>query len=102
MFRHINKIPAVLAAAAILASGIIWVYNHDQSLARASSVLVLRAQIQAVQTLLKEDQDLRRARDLDERIWILEQRYEGKVMPISVKEEIYRLKVELKELRKEN
>lgn len=74
-------------------------HAYDQSLAKATDILVVREQIQAIHVQLKQDQNLRRARDIDQRIWTLEQRYEGRVMPISVKEEMHRLSVELLELR---
>jgi len=94
-----NKILTYLSVAVIICGAITWGIAHDQSLARATDILVIRAQIQAIHSQLDLDQKLRRARDIDQRIWDLEQRYENKTMPLAVKEEMHRLRVELSELR---
>ena len=95
-----NKILTYLSVAVIVCGAITWVITHDQSLARATDVMVIRAQIKAIHSQLDLDQKLRRARDIDQRIWDLEQRYENKTMPLSTKEEIHRLQIELSELRR--
>ncbi len=95
-----KRIITVLTVVGLLGGMMGGFYTWNQGLARASDVLVLRAELQAIQRLFKEDQNLRRARDIESRLWVLEQRYEKIKMPISVKEEVHRLQVELKELRR--
>lgn len=88
-------------------------WQYDLSKADASEVLVVKEEIRLMQKkyetemyLMKEEFDNRddtmRMRDLDNRIWTLRNRYEGIPLyevPISVKEEIHRLEMELSELK---
>ena len=83
-----------------LAVGLITcLWSYDQSKANASDLLVIRAQIANIQQAFKDDQQRRRAQDIEKRIWQLEDRFEGKAFTQSAKEEVRRLKQELKELR---
>ena len=77
--------------------GCLW--SYDQSKADAADLLVIRAQIANIQQAFKDDQQRRRAQDIEKRIWQLEDRFEGKAFTQSAKEEVRRLKQELKELR---
>lgn len=77
-------------------------YSYDQRKANAADVLVMRQEIQLLYKQFQDDQDKRRARDIESRLWTLEQRYENQEMPVSVKEEVFRLNQELKDLRTEN
>ena len=94
-----KKLITILTIITMTAGMLAGIYAHDQSLARATDILVIREQISAIHTKLEQDQNLRRARDIESRLWTLENRYEDKIMPISVKEEVQRLGVELRELR---
>lgn len=95
-----NLIVAILTCVTMAGVIIGWAWNHDQSLARASSVTILRTELKLLQKTYEEDRKLQRARDLDERIWVLKMKYEGKQMPQDVREYLYRMEAELAELRR--
>lgn len=95
-----NRIVTYLTITTLVFTILGGVYAYDQKKANAADVIVLREQIKLLHKQFNESQKIMRARDIDNRIWTLENRYEGKEMPISVKEEIHRLEMELKELRK--
>lgn len=105
-----NKIVIYLTIGAFIVSTVAWIYNHEDSQASAASVTVLRAELAVInqkhEAYKKEnrlqrisDQNRARAIDLDERIWVIEQRFLNQPMPMTTKETLYRLKKELKELR---
>ena len=75
--------------------------GYDRSKADAADLLVIRAQIENIQKAFKDDQQRRRAKSVEERIWLLEQRFVGKEIPLSTREEIQRLKKELRVLRED-
>ena len=77
--------------------GCLW--SYDKSKADAADLMVIRAQIQHLQVAFTEAEKRRRANDIEQRIWTLEDRFEGRQLTQSVKEELRRLKKELKELR---
>ena len=76
-----------------------YIFNHDQSLARASDVLKVREEIKMIHQRYQDDRQARRAESVQERIWVLDERYSGKQMPLSVKEEYRSLQAELRKLR---
>ena len=89
-------------------------WKYDQTKANAADVEVVKEEIKLMQQkyeleiqLMKKEFDTRdniiRERDLENRIWTLKNRYEGKPtyeIPLSVKEEIHRLEMELNSLRR--
>ncbi len=109
--NKLNKILTCLSIAVIVISAITWTWTHEQSQASAASVTVLRAELGNLNKKFESykkaereqriaDQNRDRAIDLDKRIWLIEQRFIDKPMPITTKEELFRLKQELKELRR--
>ena len=73
--------------------------GYDRQLAKAADLLVIRAQIANIQKSFESAEKRRRANDIEQRLWALGDRFEGRVIPQSTKEEIRRLEKELKELR---
>jgi hypothetical protein len=77
-----------------------WAYTHDQSLARASSVMVLRAEIQQIQLNGENYRKIAEAKDLERRIFELKLSYEGRQMPREIREYLFRMESDLRELRR--
>ena len=88
-------IPIILG---LLAIGT-YIIQYDSSLAKASDVLKIRQEIKLINERYAEDQRIRRIQAIQERVWVLEERYTDKPMPTSVKEEYRRLKFELAALQ---
>ena len=100
--------PLVLGALAFIA----WGYNHDISLARASSVVKLRTELNLMYKEFKNEQTRRdiqfevqaktlRAEKVQEQMWVLEERFEGKRMTKTAREHYRELQIELQKLRNE-
>ncbi len=107
----VAKILTCLSIVVVTAGIASKIYTHDKSLARASSVTVLKTELNNINEKFEaykkadrqqriDDQNRARAIDLDKRIYLIEQRFLTKPMPVTVKEELYRLRQELKGLRK--
>jgi len=96
-----KKLITILTCITLSIAILTGVYSHDQSLARATDVLVIREQIKLIHKRFESEQRVRRAQVVQERLWTLSDRYEGKVMPVSVREEARLLKAELARLRGE-
>ena len=94
-----KRLITILTTITLAVGLITCLWSYDKSKANASDLLVIRAQIANLQTAFTEDQKRRRANDIEQRIWTLEDRFEGRQLTQSVKEELRRLKKELKELR---
>ena len=95
MKRAITILTAVSLVIGILAG----MYAYDQGLAKAGDVQVIRTEIKLLHARFTQDQKIRRSQDIQQRLWQLEDRYEGKPMPQSVREEHRSLQVELDTLR---
>lgn len=97
MKRILSYLTAITLAFTLIGG----LYAYDQRKANASDVVLVQEQIRLLHKEFSASQKIMRARDIDNRIWTLENRYEGKTIPLSVKEEIHRLKMELRVLRME-
>ena len=94
-----KRLITILTVITLAVGLITCLWSYDQSKANASDLLVIRAQIANIQKSFEAAEKRRRAENVEERIWLLEQRFVGKEIPLSTREEIRRLEKELKELR---
>lgn len=84
---------SIIAAVFVIIGGL---YSYDQRVAKATDVLVMGTQIKLLYEKFDTEQKIRRIQVVQERIWILNDRYLDKKMPQSVLEELRRLEAELK------
>jgi hypothetical protein len=96
MLKKIATITGIIVSIGVIAG---FIFQHDQSLARASDLLKVRAEITILYKQYEDDKKTSRATTVQERIWTLDERFIEKPMPQSVKEEYRRLVVELNKLR---
>jgi len=96
MLKKIATIAGVIVSIGAIAG---FIFQHDQSLARASDLLKVRAEIAILYEKYADDKKTDRSKVVQERIWTLDERFIEKPMPKSVKEEYRRLVVELNKLR---
>ena len=95
MKRAITILTTITLAVGLLTC----LWSYDKSKANASDLLVIRAQIANIQKSFESAEKRRRANDIEQRLWALGDRFDGRVIPQSTKEEIRRLEKELKDLR---
>ncbi len=96
MLKKLGLLTSVIVSICVIGGFII---QHDQSLARASELLKVRTEVKILYKKYENDKKTNRANNVQERIWVLEERFLNKQMPRSVKEEYRRLQVELTRLR---
>ena len=94
MSRVLTGLTIIVTAGAILGGA----YTYDQSIVKAADMLVVREQIKLLYQKFDDEKVIRRIQVIQERLWVLEDRYINTPMPQSVKEEKRKLEKELKKL----
>jgi len=97
MKKYLIYLPLITVVFGVL----VWGYNHDMSLARASDILKVREEIRLMNQRYANDAKKSKATYLDKRIWTIKQRYQYATMDQTTKETLRDLELELQQLRRE-
>jgi hypothetical protein len=77
-----------------------WGWDHDQSFAKKTSIIILEEKINQIQLNGLEYRRIAEASDLEKRIWDLKLQFEGRAMPKELREYLYQMESRLRELRR--